>query len=125
LTALGLPALIAVACCLPALAACGSSSHVSQRTTTVAPASTAPTGATVRTATCQLWRVLPRPDRERLLAAMRAFFAGQVDSPGVRGHVIADKRAYAIFTGYCREPFASAFLLYKLYANAVGFSPGV
>jgi hypothetical protein len=47
--------------------------------------------------------------------------AGSAGSVG-RGGVLDDKQAYDLFQGYCKEHFARAFLLYKLYGRAAGFA---
>jgi hypothetical protein len=79
-----------------------------------------PNGATVRTARCLLWNVLDRSGRQQLITALRGFFTQQLDNGA---HVVAlpDARAYGIITSYCRLRFARAFLLYRLYGNAIAF----
>ena len=87
------------------------------------PAVTSPPipAATARTANCLLWNASTPDDRRRLVAGLRAFFTQRLDT-GARERVIPDDRAYAIITRYCRLPFAHAFLIYRLYGNAVGFA---
>jgi len=100
---------------LPLLAACtGGGRHDAQ------PA--AAQVATVRTATCHDWRTSPADARTRLVAGMREFFGGQVDSPGQRGQVLPDARAARLFDSYCSQPFAGAFSLYRIYGNAAAFT---
>lgn len=88
----------------------------------VPTAATADTEATVRTADCRLWNVLGAADRKRLVLGLRAFFGGSVDVPGERGQVLPDDRADAMLTSYCRQSFAGAFKLYRLYGNAAAFT---
>jgi hypothetical protein len=109
--------LIAALACVAALGGCGGS-----RVGHPQKVSAAPTAATVRTANCRLWRVLGQSDRMQLVEGLRAFFGGKVDSPGARGQVLPDGRAYGLLTGYCSQPFASAFMLYRLYGNAAAFT---
>jgi hypothetical protein len=79
---------------------------------------------TVRTATCQTWNATDPATRRRLVQGMRTFFAGPVDASGQRGQVLADERAHALFDGYCAQPFALHFGLYRLYGRAAGFTAG-
>jgi hypothetical protein len=90
---------------------------------TVPKAATADTEATVRTANCRLWNVLDAGDRKRLVLGLRTFFGGSVDVPGERGQVLPDDRAYTMLTSYCRQSFAGAFMLYRLYGDAAAFNP--
>jgi hypothetical protein len=78
--------------------------------------------ATVRTATCNSWNAATPSEQDRLVAGMRAFFGGRVDSPGQRGQVLADGKARRLFDSYCAQPFAGAFDLYRLYGNAAAFT---
>lgn len=83
--------------------------------------------ATVRTASCNYWRVASAEERRALVAQLRAFFGAQVDSasaPGTRGPVLEDRHAGALLQGYCRQSFAGAFKLYKIYGRAAAFTPG-
>ncbi len=114
-------AMAAVLCTIALPAGCGAAN---QRASTAAPsgAAPAPTAATVRTARCNLWQVLAPVDRRRLLLGLRGFFGGRVDSPGARGQILPDTRAYTFLTGYCSRPYASAFLLYRLYGDAAAFT---
>lgn len=66
--------------------------------------------------------VLDPADRMRLVAGLRAFFGGRVDAPRARGQVLPDNYAYTLLSSYCRQPFAGAFMLYRLYGNAAGFT---
>jgi hypothetical protein len=106
---------LAAACSLPALAGCGGS------TPHAAPATTTPL-ATVRTADCKLWRLISTPERQGLLAAFKQFFGRPVDPAHGHGAVLSDTQANRLFDGYCRQSFAGAFKLYKLYGRAVAFT---
>ena len=48
---------------------------------------------------------------------------GPTGSPGLRGNVLDDERAYRLFQNYCGNYFARGFKLYKLYTRAAAFSP--
>jgi hypothetical protein len=78
--------------------------------------------ATVRTATCQTWNSAATAQRWRLVRGMREFFGGHVDSPGMRGQVMPNGRAYSLFDAYCGQSFAGAFSLYRVYGNAAAFT---
>ena len=78
--------------------------------------------ATVRTARCLDWNLATAGERRQLVQGMRAFFGGQVDSPGARGQVLPDRNAAKLFDAYCAQPFASAFSLYRIYGNAAAFT---
>jgi len=84
-------------------------------------AGTAASAATVRTATCLLWSVEDRSGRNRLLLGLREFFGQRLDN-GAHFRLIPDTRAYRIITHYCSLPFAKAFLIYRLYADATAFA---
>jgi hypothetical protein len=105
-----------------ALTSCGGSRPSAQAT--AATTRPAESQATVRTANCRLWNVLGAGDRKRLVVGLRTFFGGSVDAPGEHGQVLPDARAYTLLTSYCRQSFASAFMLYRLYGNAAAFNPG-
>ena len=54
-------------------------------------------------------------------AGGRAGQAGPVDRGRVH-QVLPDGQAYGLLTGYCRQPYATAFMLYRLYGNAAAFT---
>jgi hypothetical protein len=73
---------------------------------------------------CRDWQQLdPRP-RAQVLAGLRAILGGDVIGRGAsgRGSVLRDAQARRLFDGYCRQPFAREFSLYKLYGQAAGFA---
>jgi hypothetical protein len=112
-------ALLAIGCAAGAVAACGGSHGASSSGSSVS-APPIPT-TTARTANCLVWNASNPSDRRRLVVGLRAFFSQRLDT-GARERVPADDRAYAIIDHYCRLPFARAFLIYRLYGNAAGFS---
>jgi hypothetical protein len=75
--------------------------------------SAAALAATVRTANCTDWKAASPADQKQLVAGMREFFSGQVDTPA---------RAIQLFNSYCSASYASAFTLYRLYGNAAAFT---
>jgi hypothetical protein len=107
-------ALTAAACAALVPAACGGSHG---------RAAAKPSAATVSSADCAQWKALDPAARRELVKGLRAFFVQRLDS-GAHERVPADAHAYRLITGYCRLPFARAFLLYRLYGNAAGFSGG-
>jgi hypothetical protein len=73
---------------------------------------------------CRDWQQLdPRP-RAQVLAGLRSILGGDVIGRGAsgRGSVLRDAQARRLFDGYCRQPFAREFSLYKLYGQAAGFA---
>jgi hypothetical protein len=70
-----------------------------------------------------MWVTLNAGYRLRLVEGMRVFFGGQTDAPGQVGGVLSDERAAALFDGYCAQPYAGAFKLYKIYGSAAAFTP--
>jgi len=84
--------------------------------------SSAAAAATVRTATCDSWNASSASDQVLLVRGMRAFFGGQVDTPGLHGTVLSDAKATQLFDSYCAQSFAGSFSLYRLYGNAAAFT---
>lgn len=105
---------------LAGLVACGGS-PASRHTTRFAYPARPASADTVRTADCAAWNAADAGERRRLVAGLRSFFSQRLDT-GARERVLPDDRAYKIITGYCRLPFARAFLIYRLYGNATAFS---
>jgi hypothetical protein len=65
------------------------------------------------------------PERTSLLAGLKSFFGARVDASnaaGQRGAVLSDTQAVTLFTNYCRQRFAGAFKLYKIYGRAAAFT---
>jgi hypothetical protein len=73
---------------------------------------------------CRDWREADPAERRAMLKALRAVTGGQVTGRGAsgRGSVLSDERAHSLFDVRCRERFARAFSLYKLYGQAAGFA---
>jgi hypothetical protein len=109
---------VVLAALVPLIAGCGNSGHAS-RAAHIQPLQQ----ATVRTANCILWNALSRPERQRLVVGLRFFFGGRVDRAGTYGQVLPDSAANRILTTYCHQPFARAFLLYRIYGDAAAFTP--
>jgi hypothetical protein len=55
---------------------------------------------------------------------LRNFAGGQVGSSAVvkAGPVLDDGRGYRLLENTCRQPFARAFKLYKLYTRAASYA---
>ena len=82
-------------------------------------------GPPLRLTDCEDWREFSPRERSTTLRALEAFAEGRTGSPAGRGRGLDDERAYELFEGYCRQPFARRFKLYKLYTRAAAFSgPG-
>ena len=79
--------------------------------------------ATVRTARCDDWNAMSTAQQARLIVGMRTFFGGVVDQPGMRGQVMPADKARKVLDGFCKEPFAGQFTLYRLYGDAAAFTP--
>jgi hypothetical protein len=73
---------------------------------------------------CRDWKRADPARRRAVLSALRAVTGGQVTGRGAdgRGSVLDDDKAYSLFDNYCRQDFARAFSLYKLYGQASGFA---
>jgi hypothetical protein len=79
----------------------------------------------LQAADCDLWKVMDGPERRGLLAGLKRFFGARVDASstaGQRGAVLSDPQATRLFTSYCRQSFAGAFKLYKIYGRAAAFT---
>jgi hypothetical protein len=59
-----------------------------------------------------------------VLSRYRQILGGAVTGKGVeaRGSVLPDSEARRLFDNYCSQHFARAFVLYKLYGEAAGFT---
>jgi hypothetical protein len=109
------------------LSACGGSSGSGSHPAAHPHRVTAADISLLQGADCNLWRNMPGPGRQQLLAGYKSFFGGQVDaasSTGQRGTALGDKRAAQVFDSYCRLAFAGRFKLYKIYGRAAAFSTG-
>jgi hypothetical protein len=106
------PALTAAACATAVLAGCGGSSV--HHGASASPVS-------LESADCARWNALDQGARNELVKGLHAFFVQRLDS-GAHEQVPSDERAYQVITRYCRLPFARAFVLWRLYGNASGFT---
>jgi hypothetical protein len=88
-----------------------------------APQSAGPRlGTPIRLTDCSDWRRSSPSERSAIIGGVRAVAGGATGSPAGRGAVLDDDKAYDLFDGYCREPFAKRFKLYKLYTRAAAFA---
>ena len=76
----------------------------------------------LRLADCTDWRRADVSERLGTVRQLRDFAGGPTGSPGVRGNVLDDERAYEVLQNWCRNEFARGFKLYKLYTRAAAFS---
>jgi hypothetical protein len=77
-------------------------------------------GQSVRTADCAGWRRAGPQERRSTIDAVKGFAGGPVSAGDVEGATLPDEKAYNLFEGTCRQPFATRFKLYKLYTRAAG-----
>jgi hypothetical protein len=78
----------------------------------------------VQSLRCSDWQQLEAGPRAQVIASLRAILGGDVIGRGAsgKGSVLTDEQARRLFDGYCRQRFARAFSLYKLYGQAAGFA---
>jgi hypothetical protein len=115
---------LALAALVLLIAGCGGSDHAQSTGGAGKGAPVQPLQqATVRTANCILWNALSGPERQRLVVGLRSFFGGHVDRAGTYGQVLPDPAAHRVLNAYCHQPFARAFLLYRIYGDAAAFTP--
>ncbi len=105
-----------------ALAGCGSGSST-QPQIDVGPN----VGEPIALADCNDWNQANTEQRLGTISDLKDFAGGPVvgnnaSSPSGTGAVLDDKKAYDLFENYCKEPFARAFRLYKLYERAAAFA---
>ena len=86
------------------------------------PSAGARIGAPLQLVDCTDWREATPRERMGTVRALRRFAGGRTGSPGGRGRVLDDDRAYEMFENYCKNDFARGFKLYKLYTRAAAFS---
>jgi hypothetical protein len=104
------------------LAGCGGSDG--DRKTTAAPPPKLPADFNIQLFNCEDWNKADEPVRRYVLRRYRQIIGGQITGEGVagRGGVLPDAEARRLFDNYCSQHFARAFILYKLYGEAAGFS---
>lgn len=73
---------------------------------------------------CEDWNKADEPLRAYVLKRYREIIGGDVTGRGTvaRGAVLPDAEAHRLFDNYCSQQFARAFVLYKLYGQAAGFT---
>ncbi len=84
-------------------------------------------GQPIALADCNDWNQANTEQRLGTIHQIKDFAGGPVvgnnaGSPSGTGAVLDDKQAYDLFNNYCKEPFARAFKLYKLYERAAAFA---
>ena len=76
--------------------------------------------------TCTEWRSARGAERDSIVSRVRAF-AGDVvigaDRAVGKGAVLRDRDAKRLYDGWCGRPYASGFLLYKLYTWGAALAP--
>jgi hypothetical protein len=78
-------------------------------------------------ADCTSWKASSVDDRLDTLRRLREFAGGPIVGGGSNpasgsGAVLDDDKAYDLLDGYCKNDWARAFKLYKLYERAAAFS---
>jgi hypothetical protein len=76
-------------------------------------------------ATCADWNAAGGAGRAALVARVTAFAGGVVNAGAYdvgTGATLTPARATALYDSWCRQRYASGFLLYKLYTWSAGFS---
>jgi len=109
---------------LLAIAGCGGSDQSGRQSASgVGPRISVP----LTLADCRDWNTADAAERLGTIRALAAFAGGPVggspDEPARTGATLEDKSAYDLFQGWCAEPFARGFKLYKLYTRAAAFTP--
>jgi hypothetical protein len=80
-----------------------------------------PRGFNIQLFNCGDWQRSDQHVREYVLTRLRAINSGQVGAQG-RGSVLSTEQATRLFDNYCRQRYATNFVLYKLYGQAAGFA---
>ncbi len=78
-------------------------------------------GTPVRLTDCSDWNAAGPAQRSAIIEAVRTVSGGPTGSPGGRGAVLPDDKAYNLFEAQCRPDFSKRFRLYKLYERAAAF----
>jgi hypothetical protein len=103
------------------LAGCGGSDDGREQTAQVPKL---PPNFNIQLFNCTDWRKADDPVRRYVLRRYRQIIGGQITGQGTagRGAVLPDAEARRLFDNYCSQHFARAFVLYKLYGEAAGFT---
>ena len=106
------------------LGACGGSDDGPRKPDPAARPATLPANFNINQFSCADWRRADEPTRRYVIRELRNIAKGQVTGTGVRGRgpALPDDQAYRLFESYCRERYAQAFILYKLYGHAAAFT---
>ena len=80
-------------------------------------------GVPLRLADCRDWNRADTGQRLGTISELRDFAGGPTGTPGRRGNVLDDRKAYELLQNYCANYFARGFKLYKLYTRAAAFTP--
>jgi hypothetical protein len=80
-------------------------------------------GVPVKLVDCADWKRATPTERTNTVISIRGFAGGATGSPGGHGAVLDDEKAYQLFENTCRQDYARAFKLYKLYTRAAAFTP--
>lgn len=110
-------------CCIVLFGGCGGGSDSAPHTAS----GKSPPPIPLATFACAEWQVSPPSIRKTVIAELRRFYGGPVSGQRrtkAYGTVLTDTQAGRLFDGYCRQPFARNFTLYKLYARATAFAGG-
>jgi hypothetical protein len=84
-------------------------------------------GQSISVADCNDWKQADTQQRLGTIRELRNFAGGAVvgssaTQPSGTGAVIDDSKAYDLLDNYCKNTFARAFKLYKLYERAASFT---
>jgi hypothetical protein len=117
-------ALAVVIAALAALAGCGGGSGGG---TPAVPVEGIDVGQSISLADCHDWEQASTEQRLGTIRELKNFAGGEVvgsnaDQPHGPGSVLDDSKAYDLLDNYCKNSFARAFKLYKLYQRAATFS---
>jgi hypothetical protein len=108
------------------IVACGGAHPPSRHAPGAARSQSLPPNA-LATFDCSQWLAAPAATRATVVRALHGFYGGPVSGKRrTRGYgtVLSDSQAQRLFDGYCRQPYARNFTLYKLYARAAAFTGG-
>jgi hypothetical protein len=123
------PAFVPVAAATVALVAgCGGGAGDGAAVARVAArAHDRPAPIQLATYNCSQWRAAGTHTRGVVVRELHRFYglpvAGRHRAQAY-GTVLTNTQALQLFDGYCRQPYARNFTLYKLYARAAAFAGG-
>jgi hypothetical protein len=84
-------------------------------------------GAPIGLADCTDWQAASAEQRLGTIRQLRNFAGGPVvggnaQQPSGTGAVLNDEKAYDLLDNYCKNDYARAFKLYKLYERGAAFA---